>query len=136
VKRLELGDVRICRRCGRGRANLITVDGESISIPLDPARARVLGKPASDADVPWLTALVLERVAQDGRTLQEVVLDMDGGMLRALVSSRRDGELDVVACTPQEGVDLASRAGVPLYATDEALAHAAGTHAPSGETLH
>jgi len=136
VKRLELGDIRICRRCGRGRANLITDDGESISIPLDPARARVLGKPAAEADVPWLTALVLDRVAQDGRALREVVLDLDGGALRALVSSRRDGELEVVACTPQEGVDLANRAGVPLYATDEALAHATGARASSGETLH
>jgi hypothetical protein len=136
VKRLELGDVRICGRCGRGRANLITVDGESISVPLDPARARVFGRPASDDDVPWLVALVLERVAQDGRTLEEVVFDMDDGTLRALVSSRRDGAVDVVACTPQEGLDLASRAGVPLYATDEALAHAAGARAPSGETLH
>jgi hypothetical protein len=136
VKRLELGDVRICRRCGRGRASLITVDGESISIPLDPARARVLGRPTTEADVPWLVALVLDRTARDGRALEEVVLDVDGGTLRALVSSRRDGELDVVACTPQEGLDLASRAGVPLYATDEALAHAAGARAPSGETLH
>ena len=64
------------------------------------------------------------------------MFDVDGGTLRALVSSRRGGELDVVACTPQEGLDLASRAGVPLYATDEALTHAAGARAPSGETLH
>ena len=136
MKRLELGDVRICRRCGRGRANLITVDGESISIPLDPARARTLGVPASESDVPWLTTLVLDRLVQGGRALEEVVLDVDGGTLRALVSSRRDGELEVVACTPQEGVDLANRAGVPIYATDEALAHAGAARAPSGETLH
>lgn len=32
--------------------------------------------------------------------------------------------------------DLASRAGVPLYATDEALAHATGTATAPGETLH
>jgi hypothetical protein len=40
------------------------------------------------------------------------------------------------ACTPQEGIELANRSGVSLYATDEALAHAAGAAASSGETLH
>jgi hypothetical protein len=136
VKRIELGDIRICRRCGRGRAQLVTDDGETISIPLDPARARVLGTPTTEADVGWLTALVLDRFTQEGRTLQEIVLDLDGGALRALVSSRRDAELEVFACTPQEGVDLASRAAVPLYATDDALAHATGAAAAPGETLH
>jgi hypothetical protein len=136
VKRIELGDIRICRRCGRGRATLLTDDGETISIPLDPSRARVLGTPATDTDVPWLSTLVLARLTQDGGTLQEIVLDLDEGALRALVSCRRAGELEVVACTPQEGVDLASRAGVPLYVTDEALAHATGATAAPGETLH
>ena len=43
-----------------------------------------------------------------------------------------------LACTPQEGVrQIATRAGVPLYATDEALAHATGSAVESpGETLH
>jgi hypothetical protein len=136
VKRVELGDIRICKKCGRGRATLLTDDGETISIPLDPARARVLGTPATDADMPWLAALMLDRLTQDGRTLQEIVLDLDGGALRALVSCRRADDLEVLACTPQEGVDLASRAGVPLYVTDEALAHATGAPAAAGETLH
>ena len=135
MKRLELGEVRICRRCGRGRATLITDDGETISIPLDPARARMLGE-TSDADVAWLSALVLERLTQDGRTVQEIVLDADDGVLRALVSCRRGEVPELLACTPQEGVDLANRSGVSLYATDEALALAADARAPSGETLH
>jgi hypothetical protein len=136
VKRVELGDIRICKKCGRGRATLLTDDGETISIPLDPARARILGTPASEAEVPWLTAMVLERLTQEDRTLQEIVLDLDGGALRALVSCHREGELEVLACTPQEGIDLASRAGVPLYATDEALVHATGSATVPGETLH
>jgi hypothetical protein len=136
VKRLELGDIRTCKRCGRGRATLLTDDGDTISIPLDPARARILGTPATEAEVPWLTAMVLDRLTQEDRTLQEIVLDLDGGALRALVSCRRAGELEVLACTPQEGVDLASRAGVPLYATDEALVYATGSATAPGETLH
>jgi hypothetical protein len=136
VKRVELGDVRICRRCGRGRARLLTDDGDVITIPLDPARARLLGATPADSDVAWLASVVIDHLTRDGRTLQEIVLDLDGSALRALVSCRHGDELEVFACTPQEGVDIASRASVPLYATDEALAHATGTEAPSGETLH
>lgn len=135
MKRLELGEVRICRRCGRGRATLVTDDGETIGIPLDPARARLLGE-ASDTGVAWLSALVLERLAQDGHTMTEVVLDADQGVLRALVSCRRGESAELFACTPQEGVDLANRGGVTLYATDEAIALAAGARARSGDTLH
>jgi hypothetical protein len=90
----------------------------------------------SDADVAWLSALVLERLTQDGRTVQEIVLDADDGVLRALVSCRRGEVPELFACTPQEGVDLANRSGVSLYATDEALALSAGARARSGETLH
>jgi hypothetical protein len=136
VKRLELGAVRICRRCGRGRATLVTDDGDTVTIPLDPARARVLGRSESSGDVSWLSALVLEGLARDGLNLQDIVLDLEDGVLRALVSCRRGEEPEMFACTPQEGVDLANRSGVSLYATDEALAHAAGTGTPSGETLH
>ena len=135
MKRLELGAVRICRRCGRGRATLVTDDGDTIAIPLDPARARVFGRSAA-AEASWLSAFVLEALGRDGRSLQEIVLDLDDGVLRALVSCRRGDEPEVLTCTPQEGVDLANRSGVALYATDEALAHAAGAAAPSGETLH
>ncbi|HWP64964.1 MAG TPA: hypothetical protein VNO26_03510 [Candidatus Limnocylindria bacterium] len=136
MKRLELGEIRICRRCGRGRATLITDDGETLAIPLDPARARTLRAPETESEMPWLSALVLERLTQDGGTLEDVVLDVDQGLLRALVSCRRGEEQEIVACTPQEGVDLANRSGAALYATDEALAFAAGARARSGETLH
>lgn len=132
---MELGEVRICRKCRRGRANLIGPDGDVLSIPLDATRARVLGT-AGGGDVPWLADVLLERLGQDGSKLEEVVLDVDGGALRALVSWRRDADTVIVACTPQEGVDLAQRAGVPLYATDEALAQATGGAPAPGETLH
>ena len=36
-------------------------DGDVFTIPLDPARARVLGAAANDADLGWLSALVVER---------------------------------------------------------------------------
>jgi len=39
VKRLELQEVRICKKCGRGRALLLSDDDESLSVPLDPVRA-------------------------------------------------------------------------------------------------
>jgi bifunctional DNase/RNase len=133
---MELGEVRICRKCRRGRANLIGPDGEALSIPLDAARAARLGREAEPGDVPWLGDLVAERLVRDGTTLREVVLDVERGALRALVSCERDGEPTVLACTPQEGVDLAQRAGVPIYATDDALAQAAGATAAPGETLH
>src|SRR5688500_1848838 len=137
VKRLDLADIRICRRGGRGRANLLSGDGDAVAIPLDPARARVLSAATTDADLGWLSQLVMERLAQDGHALAEIVLDLDGQALRALISCTRGGELEVLACTPQEGVELAMRSGVPLYATAEALAHATGgTPAAPGETLH
>ena len=136
MKRLELGAVRICRRCGRGRATLTTDDGDTISIPLDPARARVLGRSDGTGDVPWLAGLMLQGLARDGLDPQEIVLDLQDGVLRALVSCRRGEEPEMFACTPQEGVELANRSGVSLYATDEALAHAASAGASPGETLH
>lgn len=136
MKRVELGEVRVCRKCGRGRAVLLAGDGGTITIPLDAARARMLGATPADGEVPWLSTIVVDLLTQGGRTLHEVVLDLDGSALRALVGYRRDGAVDVVACTPQEGLDVATRAGVPLYVTDEALAHATGTPAPSRETLH
>ena len=115
---------------------LITDDGDTIGIPLDPARARALGRSDSTGEVSWLAGLVLDGLTRDGLSLQEIVLDLDDGVLRALVSCRRGDEPEMFACTPQEGVELANRSGASLYATDEALAHAAGAAAPSGETLH
>ena len=54
-----------------------------------------------------------------------VVLDVADGRLRALLSFVHADETDVVGCTADEGVALALRGGLRLYATDEALAHAA-----------
>jgi hypothetical protein len=50
-----------------------------------------------------------------------------------LLSVTRAGESDMVACTAQEGVELAVRAGLAMYATDEALARDADA---SRSTLH
>lgn len=123
VKRLELARVRICQRCGRGRAELEAADGTTLTVPLDPVRAHELEqRGAAIDDLPWLSSVVLGLLRAGGRTLREVVLDSDVRGLRALVSLARGDETDVVACTAQEGVGLAARSGVALYATADALA--------------
>jgi len=132
VKRLELVRVRVCRRCGRGTAELQGDDGRNIAVRLDPERARELSDAGEPDGVGSLTDLVLARLPAGGLPFREVVLDVAGGHLRALVSVG-DGEPEVVGCTAEEGVALAVRGGLALYATDEALAHgAAGTQGPHG----
>lgn len=136
VRRVELSAVRVCGRCGRGRAELAAGDGATLTVPLDPARARELAG-GGGTDVRPFGELVLAGLSAGGVTLREVVLDVDAGVLRALVTFARGDDVDVAACTPQEGVGLAVRAGLRLYATDEALTHAAaraGTRRP--ETIH
>ena len=121
VKRLQLARVRVCERCGRGRAELEGADGAVLAIPLDPVRAHELEKPG-ESDVPWLSAVVHALVKATGGTLRDVVLDADARGLRALLSIARGNDMEVVACTPQEGIGLAVRGGLPLYATSDALA--------------
>jgi hypothetical protein len=120
VRRLELKRVRICSRCGRGRAELEGADGERIEVVLDAPRARDLSGQQDEARS--LTAFVIARAAESQTTFGEVILDLGPAGLRALLSVTRAGESDVVACTAQEGVELAVRAGLAMYATDEALA--------------
>src|SRR5579875_1803568 len=116
VRRVELSAVRICERCGRGRAELTAGDGTLLAVPLDPVCAR-------------------EHAA--GIALREIVLDVQAGVLRALVTYARGSEVDVAGCSPQEGIRLAVRRGLRLYATDEALAHAAARPGTRGsETFH
>ena len=138
VKRLELARVRICQQCGRGRAELEGEDGAALVVPLDPVRAHELerqGEPADD--VPWLSAVVLDLVRASGGIVREVVLDADTHGLRALVSISRGDDTEVVGCTAQEGVGLASRGKLPLYATADALATTApGDDAEGHERLH
>jgi hypothetical protein len=121
VKRLQLARVRICQRCGRGRAELESACGASLAIPLDPLRAHELERQGEADDVPWLSALVLGLLTAGGGTIREVVLDTDTRGLRALMSISRGEETHVVACTAQEGVGLAARGDIPLYATADAL---------------
>ena len=122
MKRLELARVRVCQRCGRGRAELEGADGAALVIPLDPVRAHELERQGESDDVPWLSSVLLGLLRESGGTVREVVLDADARGLRALLSISRGDETDVVACTPQEGVGLAARGRLPLYATEDALA--------------
>ena len=92
-------------------------------VPLDAVRTRQLRDEPND--VHSLTELVLEQLRASGLAPSEVVLDVVDGKLHALFSLVRGEEHDVVDCTADEGVALALRGGLNLYATDEALAHAA-----------
>ena len=137
MKRLELARVRVCQRCGRGRAELEGPDGTALTIPLDAARATELERQGEPEDVAWLSMLVVEALRRQQCAVREVVLDAAEHGLRALVSIARGEEHDVVACTPQEGVGLAVRVKAPLYATAEAVALSTKTTEPSGhDTLH
>ncbi len=121
MKRLELKQVRVCAKCGRGRAELESGDGDRLEVRLDAARAHELSGHPGD-DLRTLSALVLEQLAASGARPGEVVLDVGPAGLRAMLSFSRGAESDLVACTAQEGVGLAVRGALPLYATDEALA--------------
>jgi hypothetical protein len=131
VRRLELKRVRVCSRCGRGRAELEGTDGERLEVVLDAPRARDLA--GQRDDVRSLASFVLAQAAESQTTFGQVILDDGPVGLRALLSVTRAGESDVVACTAQEGVELAVRAGLAVYATEEALARE--TEAPR-TTLH
>jgi hypothetical protein len=137
VKRLELTRVRVCSRCGRGAAELRSPDGDRVSVALDPVRARELADRTSPDGLRSLTEFVLERLESHG--VGEIVLDVADGRLRALLSLAHDDDPEVISCTPDEGVALAIRGGIRLYATDEALAHGAAgkTEGHSGpDTVH
>jgi len=126
VKRLELARLRVCGRCGKGAAELGSPDGDRVVVPLDAVRARQLSGGDPSEDLRSLTDFVLERLGP--RRIGEIVLDVEDGRLRALLSLLGEGDRarpEILACTAEEGVALAIRGGLRLYATDEALAHAA-----------
>jgi hypothetical protein len=133
VQRLELMRVRVCRRCGRGKAELAADGGATLTIPLDAMSARELSARPGASDMRSLAELVLEKLAE----AREVVLDVDDGVLRALLSHGRGSEVDVVTCAPQEGLGIAVRGKLKLYATDEAIALVGeGVRQDEPETLH
>jgi hypothetical protein len=136
VKRLELKQVRVCQKCGRGRAELESADGSHLSVPLDPVRARELSPDRVSDDVRWIGEFVLAQLQTAGATPTEIVLDQGEGGLRALLSFNHDGEHDVLACTAQEGIGLAVRGKLALYATDEALDPEAADAGDRGPHLH
>jgi hypothetical protein len=136
VKRLELKRVGVCSRCGRGRAELESTDGDRLEVPLDAPRARELS--GSRDEIRPLAAFVLGQVSASGAKAGEVVLDVGPSGLRALLSLLRDGDTEVLACTAQEGIELAVRGPLSIYATEEALAgDAAESATPSSRnTVH
>ena len=143
VTRLELVRIRQCARCGRGGAELRSEDGAVLVVPLDATRTRELAGDGPVDGLHSLTDLVLEQPDAVGTLPREIVLDLADGRLRALLSFECGGEGDVVACTADEGVALAMRGDLSLYATDEAVAHAAEEKRPDrdggaggSETIH
>lgn len=140
VYRLALGSIRICRRCGRGRAELLTEDGEALVVRLDPGRARILHDLGRDdvaaPDLPWMTALAVADAETAGRRVTDVVLDAGPHGLRGLVSWLGDGTTDVIACEPQEALEWAMRTTAPVFATDEALHREPDPDDRENETVH
>jgi hypothetical protein len=120
VTRLELKQVRVCSQCGRGRAELESPDGDRLEVPLDAPRAHDLS--GHRDEVGSVMAFVLTQLTAAGAQPAEVVLDLGPRGVRALLSYTRDGESDVLACTAQEGIELAVRGELRIYATDQALA--------------
>lgn len=108
---------------------------------LDPVRARELTRKPAQDDLRTLIEVVLERFEAGELEPREVVLDVVDGRLQGLLTLARTGDdSDVIACTPEEGVALAVRAGLKLYASDEALALANSRPGPRDrrgpETVH
>jgi hypothetical protein len=121
VTRLELAGIVACGRCGRWSARL-RHEGGMLTVHLDASRARELrGAEIADA-ARSLTDLVLGHLQGLREPPREIVLDVADGALRALLAL---GDADLIVCTAQEGVALAVRGALPLYATEEALAHGA-----------
>jgi hypothetical protein len=89
-------------------------------VPLDAHRARELS--GQGDEIRSLSRFVLGQVSAGGGGAGEVVLDVGPSGLRAPFSLLRDGDTEVLACTAQEGIELAVRGDLSLYATDEALA--------------
>ncbi len=125
MKRLELSGIRVCERCGRGVAELQGPDGESLVVKLDAVRARQLSGTADGAEMRSLIDAVLAELGAAGVVVSEIVFDASEGRLGALVTLLRGDDAEIVACTAEEGVAVAVRAQVKIYATDEALSHAA-----------
>jgi hypothetical protein len=102
-------------------------------VPLDPPRAQALERltaPAPSADGPvdaegrstrTLADFVLAQLGGAGARPTDVVLDHGPAGLHALLSFEHADASDVIACTAQEGVELAVRGGLALYGSDEAL---------------
>ena len=125
VKRLRLAGIRICHRCGRGKAEFLDDQGTvAMRVSVDAMRARELARDEADEELLTLSELVLTQLSERGAEAREVVFDVDDGHLRSLLSFTHDEEPDVVECTPQEGISLGVRGGLNFYATDEAIAQA------------
>src|SRR5205814_6390801 len=100
-ERLEVTRIRVCDRCGRGSAELRAASGASISVTLDPVRARQLRDRKAD-DGRTFTDVALDAIQASGASVSEVVLDVNAERLGGLVSHVPDGGEDHGPCTAQE----------------------------------
>jgi hypothetical protein len=116
---------------------------------LDPPRARLLERLTASPAVgegavtapedPTRTVadFVLAQLEEAGARLTDVVFDHGAAGLHALLSFEQGDGSDVIACTAQEGVELAARTGLAMYASDEALGRDEAEPDPAGRpTLH
>ena len=93
-----------------------------MSVRLNPTRARRLLDNEETDDVEWLTHVLLEGALASGHRVRDVVYDVEDSTLRGLLTYERDGELHVLACAPEEALEVTMHIEVPSYATEEALA--------------
>jgi len=146
VRRLALVRIRVCTRCGRGGAEFKAEDGGRLVVRLEPARAVELRGESKNDEMRWLTDIVLAQLEASGQSVREVVLDVVDGVMRAFLTLAKaddaPAEPEVVGCTPEEGVAVALRGGLRLFATDDAFAAPRGRSEPrdeggaGGGTLH
>lgn len=129
MKRLEFVGLNSCPRCRRAVAYLTTVDGkDTLAIALDGARARELSLSSHRSPRERsLTEFFLELLVDSGFIPRQVVIDLDE---EGVLCARADLTTTTLICCPQEGVALATQAGIPLYAAEEIFRRRPACHTP------
>ena len=120
MKSLALVGLKACARCQRAVAFLMTEDGEhTLGIALDTSKARELSRKHQDPEEKFLTDFLLRLLASSSYVPRRVVLECNKeGFLSARIEIAKGNEIEILSCSPQEGVGYAIAAGIPLYAAE------------------